>query len=172
MIATCSIMIGCDAAPSQKPTGLSATGSSQHQDLQKMEEDRTAAASRAQEFRKDRTMTPESLRRLLAGKQIERLPGEATPIVYESFEADGTWSSGVEVVMANRLSGRWEVATASADDLQLCVTVTDRTSGPLPEPHRMCRTIEVTDDRTLVRLASERDDKFLSIFALSPIEDD
>ena len=160
-----------DAAASQTPTGPSATESSSQETLQKLEEDRAAATSRAQAFRPDRNVTPDGLRRLLAGKQIQRLPGEGTPIVYESFAADGNWSSSVEAVMVTRLSGLWEVATTNAEGLQLCVTVTERMSDQLPKPHRMCRTIEVSDDRTLVRLTFERDDTLLAIFSLSPIEE-
>ena len=161
-----------DAAASQTPPDQSATESSRQENFQKLEEDRAAAASRAQGFRPDRNVTPDGLRRLLAGKQIQRLPGEGTPIVYESFAADGAWSSSVEAVMLTRLSGQWEVATNSADGLQLCVTVAERMSDKLPEPHRTCRTIEVSDDRALVRLAFERDDTLFAIFFLSPIEED
>ena len=160
-----------DATASQNPTDPSATESSRQETLEKLKEDRAAAASRAQGFRPDRIVTPDGLRRLLAGKQIQRLPGEVTPIVYESFAADGTWSSSVEAVMLTRLSGLWEVATTNADGLQLCVTVTERMSDQLPKPQQMCRTIEVSDDRTLVRLAFERDDTLLAIFSLSPIEE-
>ena len=155
----------------KNPTDPSATESSRQETLQKLEEDRAAAASRAQGFRPDRNVTPDGLRRLLAGKQIQRLPGEVTPIVYESFAADGTWSSSVEAVMLTRLSGRWEVTTASAGDLHLCVNITKRTSGPLSEPHRMCRTIEIADNRAQVRLALERDETLFSIFSLTPIEE-
>ena len=115
-------------------------------------------------------MSPAQLRDFLSGKRITRPQGSGTPIVFEQYDADGTWSSTVEAVMPSVLSGTWRTEAAESGATELCVTVTERHPQPMTERYEMCRSVAVDETRTMLRLSDHNNRNVVASFDIVDAE--